>query len=534
MLSASAMSSALLRAPRLFALAAACSAIVACSSADPAAAPGPGQTDPPAPPAACVEGQTRCEGDLVSTCAVGPGGEPAFSPAVACAGDAVCKGAACVEPTAGQRAQAAELLEVVGYLQGNTAWHGPLDWARIRDDGKRRIFRGDGGELDYFTALFHAFIAVPQGHQGLYAGRACGKLVPMPGFAQRGACGRPHPRGVIVTQVAAGNALGLAKGDLIVGLGAARGDAVLAELSQRPSCATSRPGASFTAFTTATTFSDLVRPGEKLEVESPDGAVRAVTVPDGALSGDLQKALFCQDPFGRDTRKPVESELRPDGVGVIRLPGFTDPEQPFPTSGNPADIDAYQAKFEDKIQAAFDAVKTARAIVWDVRGNGGGLTRVGLDIASGFPGAQAGDISYCQARIPKSDPPAFDTFKYATYALAPGGRFAYAGKVAVLIDGLDYSAADYFPLAVKTKTSAILVGAPTAGGFGATSATRDFKGPPSFSVSVDLNRCSAAADDTPLEGRGVTPHVAAEYDPKDVAAGRDSILERAVRELDAR
>ncbi|MCA9590474.1 MAG: hypothetical protein KC657_34460, partial [Myxococcales bacterium] len=483
---------------------------------------------------ACVEGQTRCEGDLVSTCAVGPGGEPAFSPAVACAGDAVCKGAACVEPTAGQRAQAAELLEVVGYLQGNTAWHGPLDWARIRDDGKRRIFRGDGGELDYFTALFHAFIAVPQGHQGLYAGRACGKLVPMPGFAQRGACGRPHPRGVIVTQVAAGNALGLAKGDLIVGLGAARGDAVLAELSQRPSCATSRPGASFTAFTTATTFSDLVRPGEKLEVESPDGAVRAVTVPDGALSGDLQKALFCQDPFGRDTRKPVESELRPDGVGVIRLPGFTDPEQPFPTSGNPADIDAYQAKFEDKIQAAFDAVKTARAIVWDVRGNGGGLTRVGLDIASGFPGAQAGDISYCQARIPESDPPAFDTFKYATYALAPGGRFAYAGKVAVLIDGLDYSAADYFPLAVKTKTSAILVGAPTAGGFGATSATRDFKGPPSFSVSVDLNRCSAAADDTPLEGRGVTPHVAAEYDPKDVAAGRDSILERAVRELDAR
>lgn len=517
-----------LRAPTLLLTA----TLLACSSADPSAAtPAPISTAEPE--AACVEGATRCEGDAIVTCTRGAAGL-AFGAPVACVGDAVCKSGACVEPTPAQRAQAAELAEMVTYLKDNTAWHGALDWAKLTRDGARRITRGDGSELAYFDALFHAFIAVPQGHQGLYAGRQCGKLVPYPGYAQRGACGRPHARGVVVTNVSPGNALGLRKGDLVVAVGAAREGDVLRDLADRPSCVTSRPDPSFTAFSTATTFADLLRAGETIEIESPTGERRTTVVPQGALTGDLQRALSCQDPFGRDVGKPVESALRPDGVGVIRLPGFTDPEQPFPMNGTLADIEAYRAKFEDKIQVAFDAVKTARAIVWDVRGNGGGLTLVGLGIASGFPGARAAQISYCQARVPKSDPPTFDAQRYAAYALTPGGRFAYAGKVAVLIDGLDYSAADYFPLAAKTRTSALLVGAPTAGGFGATSDSRQFAGPPSFTVSVDLNRCSSADDDTPLEGRGVRPHVEAGYEPADLAAGRDTVLERAIRELDAR
>ena len=44
-------------------------------------------------------------------------------------------------------------------------------------------------------------------------------------------------------------------------------------------------------------------------------------------------------------------------------------------------IATYRAKFEAKILAAFDAVKSAPAIIWDIRGNGGGLTLVGLGIA---------------------------------------------------------------------------------------------------------------------------------------------------------
>jgi carboxyl-terminal processing protease len=298
-------------------------------------------------------------------------------------------------------------------------------------------------------------------------------------------------------------------------------------------CVTSRPDESFTQTSTAATFVDLLRAGETIEVVSPNGAKRTVTVPAGGLPGkSLRDALACSDPLGRDTSVPVESFVRPDGIAVIRLPGFTDPEQTFPMTGTEADYLAYKEKFEAKIKIAFDKVKTARAIVWDVRGNGGGLTMVGLGIASGFPGATAGEISYCQARVQGSSPPKFDAFRYAEYALEPGGQFAYSGKVAVLTDGMNYSAADYFPLAIKSKTSALLVGSTTAGGFGATSDNKTFDGPPAFQVSIDVNRCSLSSDDSPLEGRGVEPHVVVEYDAKDLAAGKDTVLERAVLEID--
>lgn len=50
-------------------------------------------------------------------------------------------------------------------------------------------------------------------------------------------------------------------------------------------------------------------------------------------------------------------------------------------------------------------------------------------------------------------------------------------------------------------------------------------------MSVDENRCASAEDDTPLEGRSIAPHVVVEYEPKDLASGRDTVLEHAVLEL---
>lgn len=451
----------------------------------------------------------------------------------ACEGDAVCRDGACAEPTTEQRAQVKELEDMLAYLEENTAWHAPIDWAQLAADGKKAIFRGDGSSSSFFAALYAAFVSVPQGHQGLYLASGCGTKVPMMAYAQRGACGRPHADGVVITYARAGNPLGLAAGDIVTRVGDTSGRAILGELAKRPMCVTSRPDESFEETSTAATIADLLRAGETVEVLSAAGVKRSVTVPAGGLPGrSLRDAVACSDPLGRDMSVPVESYVRPDGVAVIRLPGFLDPEQAFPTTGSLEDVEEYRAKFEAKIKVAFDQVKSARAIVWDIRGNGGGLTMVGLGIASGFPGASAGAISYCQARVRGSSPPAFDSFRYAEYALTPGGPFAYTGKVAVLIDGMDYSAADYFPLATKTKTSALLVGTPTAGGFGATSDTKLFDGPPAFSVSVDVNRCSLASDDSPLEGHGVAPHVVVEYDAKDLAAGKDTVLERAVAEID--
>lgn len=476
-----------------------------------------GEPDP-----ACTDGETRCDGDAVATCAAG-----AFESPVSCEGDAICRDGSCREPTETQRAQADELASMLTFIEDRTAWSGPIDWGSLRQDGQRRIFEGDGSIATYFAALYRAFTAIPQGHQTFGLSNGCYPDFPSTSYSMRGACGQPHSRGVVVTYATAHNALGLKAGDLVTRVGEAGGSDVLARLAERPRCGASMPStASRNAFTAAT-FSDLLAAGEEITVESPDGAARTIVVPASVASTE---GAVCSDPFSRPP-VVVESKLRSDGIAVIRLPSFVDPEQTFPTDESEASIRAYIETFEAKVQAAFDEVKTAPAIIWDLRGNGGGITLVGLDIASGFPGADAAPLSYCRARIPKTEPAEFSEARYAPYALTPGGRFAYTGKVAVLIDGQNYSAADYFPLAAKSRTKAILVGAPTSGAYGATSMSKSFQGPPAFDVGVDINLCLNAADDTPLEGQSTWPHVSVEYEPKDLAAGRDTVLERAAEAL---
>ena len=51
------------------------------------------------------------------------------------------------------------------------------------------------------------------------------------------------------------------------------------------------------------------------------------------------------------------------------------------------------------------------------------------------------------------------------------------------------------------------------------------------SASYDPTACFDGATNKPLEGAPRPPKVAVEYDAKDLAAGKDTIVERAVVEL---
>lgn len=426
------------------------------------------------------------------------------------------------EPSEQQHARARELEEVVEYVRANTAYPYPLDYAQLVSDGRAAILTGADDDETYLRALYQVFLGVPQGHQyfGLNAG--CGERIPFQSYSRRGVCGRPHARGIIVTSARAGNQLGLKPGDIVRSIG---GDSALFEtLRARPMCAISMPSPDSEHGMLAATFADLVKPGEILQVEAASGESRDVTV----VVEEGNQFADCTDPLGRPKERAVYSERRADGVGVIRLPSFLDPEQIPPD--DPAEIAAYVEAFEAKIQVAFDALADAPALIWDIRGNGGGATPVGLDIASGFVGADATPLSYCVTRNTNSDPPSYGSARSVEYRLSPGGRFAYSGRVAVLTDQLAYSAGDYFPLAVKLRTNALLVGATTSGAFGASSMPRDFAGPPAFSVAVDINKC-VNVDGQPLETHGVEPTEIVDYTPADLAAGRDTILERAAQLL---
>jgi C-terminal processing protease CtpA/Prc len=159
------------------------------------------------------------------------------------------------------------------------------------------------------------------------------------------------------------------------------------------------------------------------------------------------------------------------------------------------------------------------------------MTPVGLAIVGGFASARATNVSYCKTRIPGSSPPDFYPDQYAPYEVTVGGPFAYAGKVAVVTDGLAYSAGDYFPLAVVRASDAPLIGTSTAGAYGGGRAPIDLDGPPKLTCNYDPTGCFDAADDAPLEGAPPAPTVAVEYDPADLAAGKDTMIERAVQAL---
>ena len=476
-------------------------------------------------PSTCsLAGQGVCEGDGVRTCA-SVGERLELGPKVACEGETSCHDGACRPPTESQLAHAKGLEDFVSGMRTRTAWHGTLDYDAITREGRLAIAKGEDTDEVYLGALRRAFLAIPQGHQGLYLKSGCGKIIPFESTSRFGVCGRPFGDALVVTVAKEGNRLGLKKGDRIVEVDGVTGPRLLEEAALRPTCSASAPSASYRRTSGAASFFGTVPAGAKLVVENPKGERRTVVVPN-----ESDPSTSCTEPLGRDTRFVAKSEILADGTAVIRLPSFVPFDVQFPTSGTQEDFDAYRTAFQGRIQTEFDKVKSAPRLIWDLRSNGGGLTQVGLAIASGMPGAKAGPLTHCVARIAKSDPPRFDTTPYAEYALTPGGDFAYAGKVAVLIDGFDYSAADYFPYVVKNATSALLVGSPTAGAYGASSGSFEIPQSPAVTVTYDVNKCTTM-DDTPLEGKSVEPHVFVEYDPASLAEGRDGVLEKAVEAL---
>lgn len=166
-----------------------------------------------------------------------------------------------------------------------------------------------------------------------------------------------------------------------------------------------------------------------------------------------------------------------------------------------------------------------------MRSNFGGATPEALAIAAGMPGAREMEIAACTTRIAGTSPP-----RYAPtgpdYELTPGSAFDFDGPAAVLVDGRSFSAEDYFARAAKIGTDAVIVGTPTSGAYGGSGATFAIEADTPLMASYDPTRCNDS-DGEPLETRGVQPDVPVEYDPEDLAEGRDTVLEAAAAELRA-
>jgi C-terminal processing protease CtpA/Prc len=421
-------------------------------------------------------------------------------------------------------AQAQAASDYAQTMIANTAWPLVLDLASVQSAVRNTILLGDGSDATYYRALWNVLLSVPEGHQGLSNGACDTPEMFYQAATRLDVCGRPYGNDLIVTGAAPGNPLGLSAGDRITAAGSDRGPALLEAAARRPVCGDSAPSDSGRRNWAAASFFGTVPAGMVLTIVPADGtAERTVTVPNESLP-----LASCSDPMNRDVRFNAKATVRPDGVAVIQLPRLSPIDGNLPKYPTEAEYQQFSDAFQASIQAEFDKVKNAPAIVWDVRGNGGGITQVGLNIVSGMPGARATTLSSCTSRIAGSAPPAFSAEQFAAYSIVPGGPFAYAGKVAVIIDGGDYSAADYFAYAVAQATDVPLVGAATSGAFGSSADPFDIAATPKVQGWFDKDHC-VDANGVTLDGHGVVPTHPVDYEPADLRAGVDTVLEAAVR-----
>lgn len=223
-------------------------------------------------------------------------------------------------------------------------------------------------------------------------------------------------------------------------------------------------------------------------------------------------------PRGRRRPEKVETIRRPDGVLVIRIPSFDD------------------RAFES---AAIDAVKqagAARAILFDVRGNGGGATPSRL-LAAIMNRPYRGTLYVTPQTIAEVD--AQQVFGDGVPALpkmmlrlgpdvtqpAPG---AWAGKMAVLADGGCGSACEDFVLRFRDGKRGLVLGEATAG----TTGQPYFVRFPEFGMSFRVStKREYFPDGAPFEGVGVRPDRAIPLTLAELRDGGDVQLEQAVKAM---
>jgi carboxyl-terminal processing protease len=204
----------------------------------------------------------------------------------------------------------------------------------------------------------------------------------------------------------------------------------------------------------------------------------------------------------------VESEARrtPGGrsIGVVRF-------------------NVWMPAVDPLFQAAVDRFRDARGFVIDLRGNPGGLAAMIMGISGHF----------LQERKPlgvmKTRQSVLNFASNPRLVSAAGERVEpYAGRVAILMDGLSGSASECFAGGMQSLGRARVFGQRSMG----QALPALFDRLPNGDVLIHAYGDFVTATGERLEGRGVVPDEEVPLRREDLLAGRDATLERALAWMD--
>ncbi|MCV2361879.1 S41 family peptidase [Paucibacter sp. DJ1R-11] len=376
-----------------------------------------------------------------------------------------------------------------------------LDWDALYLQTLERVSKTSRTE-DYYRELMRMMAQLHDGHSGVVLPEPLrDRMLARPALRTRWIEGRVLIAQLLDPELAR---LGLAVGQEIMGIeGQALADYVQSHVQP---------------FTSASTPQDLAlrlydynllrgdaRRAVRLTLkDAQTGVTRQLSVP--RVEGKARAALLAKDDASFRWR------ILPGDVALVELRGFGDDEP----------VKAYRA--------AFEQIAKARAIVFDLRENGGGNSSVGYRILSTLS-PQPFETSQWWTRSQVSAWRAWGlplTIEGGSPGLVqPDAQRQFTGPVAVLTSGATYSAAEDFVAAFKRMARGHVVGEATGG---STGQPLFFKLPGGGSARVCSKR-DVLPDGTEFVGKGLQPDLLLQPTLAGWRAGRDEVLEAALARI---
>jgi carboxyl-terminal processing protease len=235
-------------------------------------------------------------------------------------------------------------------------------------------------------------------------------------------------------------------------------------------------------------------------LSGPAGATHSVTYLDARDRARettltlLPSSEAMSEPVGDFPGVPTQFETRRFGdVGYVRFNIWVVPQM-------------------EKLRGAVRELSDARAIVFDLRGNPGGLGIMAPGLAGMLSEKEFSLGAMTQRR------------GHMNFLANPQPR-PFRGRVVVLVDGLSASTSEVFALGMQEAGRAVVVGETTAGAALPSIFTRLPTGATFQFAFADFKTPKGVR----VEGRGAVPDVRVALDRRSLLAGRDAQLDAALR-----